>query len=480
MTFTNYPEINNFTTPTIQDILLLINNEEDGTKRARSWTATDLIQRYHFATMRDTKELYVYQNGYYQKKGEDVVASEVRRLWNYQCTAANIKEIIEAHIKPQTYTDREDFNSDLTRTCLKNGILNLDTGELEPFDPKHKFTFQLEVSYDPAATCPLTEKTLGEIVEDPIDIDTILESYAYCLYRSYPTAKIPVLLGGGRNGKSTILNLLKLFLGEENCRNMSIQQLEHSEYGKVYLFGRHANINPDITAQKINAQGAIKSLTGSDEIETNVKYHDHMHFHNFCKLIFGANELPQCDDTSDAWISRWIFIRFPHKFQADNICPHCHTQHTIIKDLHIELMKESSGLLNLVIKALQRLKANNWEFTLSPKAKLMESSYQSISDPVAGFLKECVVEAKDDKIGKTELYDAYRAYCGELGEPYRSSNHFSASVRTYMPDVQESRTVAKRFWVGITLKKEDIQIDLSGQDLSHDNPYGGISPANLS
>jgi putative DNA primase/helicase len=476
---TTYPEQSvegeEYTELTTQTILVLL-LQEDGKKRARARTADDLIKRYHFATMTDTKELYVYLNGYYQIKGEDIVASEVRRLWSYQCTTGDIKEIIEAHIKPQTFTDRSIFNTDLDRTCLLNGILNLKTLELEPFNPNHKFTFQLDITFDPQATCPNIEKAFNEIAENQEDIQTIIEVYAYCLYRSYPTAKIIVLLGDGRNGKSTVLNLLKNFLGKDNVRNMTIQQLEHNEYSKKFLYGRHANINPDIGNKKINTHGAVKALTGSDEIDTNVKYCDNMQFLNYAKLIFGTNDLPQADDTSDAWISRWIFIRFPHKFKSNTICPHCHTQHSIIKDYDKELLKESSGLLNKVLTALNHLRDNNWEFTLSDKAKNMETSYEELSDPVAGFIKECVDLVAAAKIGKTELYDAYRVYCQELGEPIQASNHFTNRLKQHLPDITDSKSGSKRFWIGISLKEDTKQINFKS-DLLNDNPFGGLSPS---
>jgi putative DNA primase/helicase len=463
-------DLENYKPYSTQDMLVLL-LQVDGKKRARARTATDLIIKHHFATMRDTKELYVYQDGYYQKKGEDVVAAEVSQLWAWQCTTGDIREIIEAHIKPRTLIERDTFNTDLTRTCVKNGVLNLITGELEPFDPKHKFTFQLNITYDTTASCPKIEQFLRDVVESPNDIQTLLEVFAYCLYRSYPTAKIIVLLGEGRNGKSTILSLLKLFLGVDNVRNMTMQQLEHNEYAKGFLFGKHANINPDIGNKKINTQGVIKNLTGgSDEIETNVKYHDHMHFNNFCKLVYGTNDLPQSDDTTDAWISRWIFLRFPHKFKAETICPFCHTQHSIVKDLHLQLAEENSGLLNLVMATLKRMRDNNWEFTLSDKAKDMESSYESLSDPVAGFVKECVIDDHLSKVGKTELYDTYRAYCGELGETVQSSNHFTVRFKQHMPDVTEVRSGMKRYWSGIRIKEE-----LKQADLGLDNPQGGLS-----
>lgn len=468
---TLYPEQNitdaTYTPLTTQEVLILL-LQDDGKKRARARTADDLIRRYHFATMRDTKELYVYQDGWYQKKGEDVVAAEVRRLWAYQCTTGDVREIMEAHIKPLTFIDRDKFNTDLDRTCIQNGILNLVTLELEPFDPKHKFTFQLTVSYDPSATCPTIDQFLTEVVESPDDIKTILEVFGYCLYRSYPTAKVIVLLGEGRNGKSTLLTLLKNFLGIENVRSLSIQQIEHNEYARGFLYGRHANINPDIGNKKIFAHGHLKSLTGSDAIDTNVKFHDNMHFNSFSKFIFGTNDLPQSDDSSDAWITRWIFLRFPHKFKEGIVCPYCHTQHTIVKDYHQVLTKESSGLLNIVLLALKRLRENNWEFTLSEKAKILETAYEDLSDPVAGFIKECVVANPVERIGKTEMYDSYRAYCAELGEPIQSSNHFTTRFKQHMPDATESKSGSKRFWLGVCLKVA------TQAELKFDNPSGGI------
>jgi phage/plasmid-associated DNA primase len=135
---------------------------------------------------------------------------------------------------------------------------------------------------------------------------------------------------------------------------------------------------------------------------------------------------------------------------------------------------EMSGILNKVLEALSRFRANNWEFTMSEKVKNMESSYETLSDPVAGFVKECVIEDRDGKVGKTELYDAYRTYCGELGEPVQSSNHFTVRFKQHMPDVIEGRSGVKRYWLGICLKEESAQ-----GELSFDNPTGGVSPDSL-
>lgn len=454
---------------TPEEVQLLIIGKQRAT--ARSKIADHLLKKYNLKTTSDTKEILAYKDGHFQNIGEDIVATETKHLMGVHCTSGDINEIINAHIKPQTFTDRKLFNNDLTRTCLENGVLNLETGELEPHSPDHMFTFKMNVSYDPEAECKNIIKFLEEVTLAPLDIQTIFEVFAYCLYRKYPKAKVIVLIGSGRNGKSTLLSLLKKFLGRDNIRSLSMQQLEHNQFAKIHLFGKHANINPDIGNKKIECNGVIKQLTGSDEVDCDVKFKGNAKFENFAKLIFGTNDLPTSDDTSDAWNSRWIFLKFPHKFMEGKICPRCRCEHNVIPELDTILEKELPGLLNEVLKAYKRLKENNWNFTQSEETRLMEDEYHTISDPVAGFIKDCIVEEERASVPKKEIHDAYRNFCQDIGEQPLAGNQFSVRFKQLLSGVTETRSGRQRKWVGIKLRETDIQ---SGLD-NIDNPNGGLS-----
>ena len=51
----------------------------------------------------------------------------------------------------------------LNRLNVKNGLLDLETGELHPHTPDHRSSIQLPVEYDPEADCPTWHKFVEEV-----------------------------------------------------------------------------------------------------------------------------------------------------------------------------------------------------------------------------------------------------------------------------------------------------------------------------
>lgn len=459
-------------TPTEISLMLLARQRNE----ARSKSALYLLSKNHYITTRDNQTLMVYEKGYYHNSAEPTIKENLKGLWCSNLTQQDIGEIVNAHLKPQTYIDRERLNTQTKYTCIKNGVLDLETGELLPHNPDYKFTFQLPITYNPDAQCPGIDQFLLDIVQDPKDAETIIQYFAYCIHREYPTAKIIALLGGGRNGKTTIINILKAFLGEENIRGMSLHQLEHDPFSVSYLFGKHANLNPDVGNKRVLTSGAVKKLTGGDFIDTNVKHKDYIRFKNFAKLIFACNELPSSDDTSYAWMSRWLFLKFPHVFDG-SVCPVCHFVHDVDKDLIKKLTTEEelSGLLNRVINSLILLRDNNWDFSLSEYVKGMEHEYARLSDPVCAFVEDLIIEDVNSKVEKDVLYAKYVGFVHDIGGKPIGSNHFTQRIKQFLSNVKESRTGNKKFWVGINIREDSVQENL---DLV-DNPDGGLSPKTL-
>lgn len=430
---------------------LILRKEKDV---ARYITADRLIKNHHFACMTDTKELYVYQDGYYKPDGEVVVHRETVRLWGAQATKHDHNEIV-FRIKGSCYVDRGEFNNDIKYTCVKNGILNLSTSEILPFSPDIKFTFQLPVRYDPEAACPKILEFLNQIAPTPEDVETLKQVAGYCLWRGMPIQKSVMLKGEGRNGKTVYINLLRAVLGKENVAGIELQRLERNDFAKGALFGKHANLHSEISTQALKTTGVFKSLTGGDIIDAEIKFGGRFRFDNFSKQIFSANELPRSEDTSYAFLRRWIILPFPFRFEGE----------IENKNLINELTEpeELSGFFNIMLGSLQKLMNNGWDIDLSDGAKELELQYTKLSDPVKGFIIDCVVEEPIAKITKHDLYEAYKVYCEDLGVPPESNNKFSRVVTQYITRVKPDAKIGKeRAWGGIKLKNNNNEEDNKG------------------
>jgi len=142
----------------------------------------------------------------------------------------------------------------------------------------------------------------------------LFEIIGYTLYPSHGLHKAFMLVGDGRNGKSTFLKLIHRILGDENVVGVSLQDLCMNRFSQALLYHKLANIYADIPSRPLEYTGYFKMLTGEDLISADRKFKERVTFRSYAKLLFSANELPEVSDMTDAFWRRWIIVEFPNKF----------------------------------------------------------------------------------------------------------------------------------------------------------------------
>jgi phage/plasmid-associated DNA primase len=164
-------------------------------------------------------------------------------------------------------------------------MVNLLTLETMPHSPDFLATVQIPVSYyyhginspvadfyewvlDPLSIsilCPRIMKFMNEVMALD-DVETVLDIIAYCLWRDLPFHKYLLFNGSGRNGKGTMLAVIKAFLGTSNVSGESLHKLLNSRFSTSKLYGRLANIHADLSNEALKDTGMLKMLTGGDPI----------------------------------------------------------------------------------------------------------------------------------------------------------------------------------------------------------------------
>jgi putative DNA primase/helicase len=147
-----------------------------------------------------------------------------------------IQEVIN-YIKDTTYVDRSEFDSDPKIRNVSNGLLNLQTRELEPHRSDYLSIVQLPVNYDPKAECKEIIRFLRDVLR-PEDIGIMIRLIGYLLLPTYDYDVVVMLFGKGANGKSTLLRLIAAFLGATNCSHRSLQQIDTDRFAVASLFGK--------------------------------------------------------------------------------------------------------------------------------------------------------------------------------------------------------------------------------------------------
>jgi len=325
-------------------------------------------------------------------------------------------------VKRRTYVDRDAFNS---RAILnvKNGLLNLETLQFQPHTPDYLSTAQIGVIYNPDAKARAITKFLREVAQ-PQDIALIEEIIGWLLSPDYNVHKAVMFLGPGRNGKGTLMRLITAFLGKKSVSNVTLQDLVADRFSKADLYGKLANIGGDLPSKDLSDTAAFRNLTGGDDNRAQEKYRPAFSFRNKAKLMFSANVLPRSSDDTYAFYSRWILIEFLKVFDLQ--------KGTADPDLDAKLQteKELSGLLNLALSGLARLRANGWKFSYSKTVEDVEIMYKRNANPVYAFLlDECEPGDATDYIEKTLFYNRFKEYASKHGIRPLSSTKFSELLK---------------------------------------------------
>ena len=328
------------------------------------------------------ENLFHYKNGVYvydnKKDTNKVVMNKLRE----KQSVSIINRTIE-NLKMLTTVDPDIATHSPEILNVKNGLLDLSPVRenkqpvLREHSPYHVSFAQIPVNYDPNIDDDTVYNFLLELLPEE-DVDELMKAIGYALIPKTDYDKAILLYGKGGNGKSTVLDLITAFLGEENCSFKSLDDLEKDKFAVAGLHGKLANINADIGSAYLPSNDIFKKITGGDTISGQHKYGQPFSFKPYCTLLFSANSMPKTSDKSFANERRWLFFKFGEKFKEGAKG----TDPTIIYKLITD--SALSGLLNRAIDGWFRLQKENG-FTPSEQSKQLKKEYLEENNPIEEF-----------------------------------------------------------------------------------------------
>jgi P4 family phage/plasmid primase-like protien len=417
-----------------------------------------LKKEYTFKTMNDTREVYYYDTGRYVENGERRIEVECAILIPDIKTAI-VKETIEM-IRRTTPADRKEFDSNIEWLSLQNGLINLRTGEFMPHDPTLLTLVQLPIMYNPDADFSKYKisQFLNEILPDESDRNSVIDYFTYCLWRDYPIHKALMMVGSGRNGKTTLSNMLIALLGQENVSAVSLRDLDTHRFMVAELYGKLANIGPDLKSKLLEDTGNFKALTGNDHtIQVEKKGRDPFKLRNFAKFIYVTNRIPDTLDDTDAFFARWIIINFRLQF-LDNANTHLLEELTTPEEL--------SAFFNMLRANIPNILKNGIRQSDKTIAETYDK-YMASADPIRLFIERLLRSDPGTHTRKAEVYEAYKKFAEKLGLGIESEETLGRRLKKHgYRDAQkrEEQDKTKRYQVWKDLKLLDLASAEEGQE----------------
>lgn len=436
-------------TPTTLD-KIIIDSLTDNNGKVLPYKVAEYITDNNFLiTIAENDKIYYYSNGIYKPMGEIEIKKQLKELLQGELTTKRLNETM-LHIKIPTYKSLEELEENKNLIHLKNGIFNIKTMQVEPFSPEKISFTQIPIEYSPKEDCPAFKKFLGEITNSKEDYNIIQEMMGYMLYKAFPFHKIIILVGEGANGKSTLINAIKTFLGQKNISAVSIQDFDGSRFRAAAIQNKLANLYPDIPDKEIKATGAFKALTGGDTIQVESKFKEPYDINSYAKMIFSCNKMPRMMEDDDAIWRRLIILNFENKFEGKN------ADENLLQKITTE--KELSGIFNFSLEGLKRLLKQRG-FSYSKTKEEVRQYYIKLSDPTKAFFIEKVIEKPNSRISKEDLYGAFIKYCQKNKLTPIADNIFAKRIISSFAGVRQERLNIKgdrmRVWAGIDLIPEE-------------------------
>ncbi len=416
-------------------------------------TAAAFLRHWHIITLHDTGEMYHYEDGIYRPGARGVVKAFCEHHLGEDVSTHIVNEVI-GHIERATYFDRSAALDGMEDVNLMDCTVNVLTGKWRDHSPEEVFFTQLPFAYDPDAACPVIDKFIEEVFAEQ-DRELAYEIIAYTLVPGYPIQKAIALVGGGNNGKSTFLGLVRAFLGPDSVSSATLQDLDGNRFASADLYGMKANISADIPDKGLHRTSMFKALTGGDRVRAEKKGQHAFHFVNQAKLFFSMNQVPMTDDFSDAFYRRWVLIDFPNQFEGANL--------DLNKLQEITKPTELAGLFNKCLRIISQLLERKG-FSNAGGTAATREKYTRMSDSVYCFVEECVEVVPIAQVPKKDLYAGYVDWCRKERMTPIGERKFKPRLLENVPSVSEGRDSDDeggkiRIWKGIRLKGESELVE---------------------
>ncbi len=361
-----------------------------------------------------------------------------------------------------------DLDTDDWLLNVKNGTIDLRTGDLLPFTKEHLTTHRLDVEYHKDAECPLFMAFLDRVCANDTELILYLQKcVGISLTGDTQNELVFFIFGEGQNGKSTFLGIVRFMLGSYGHRvnpDMFMTRGKSSSGPKeslANLRGKRFVLGNEVEEGRRFAMALIKATTGAETITADRKWEHETEYQPTHKLWLFGNYKPEVRDTSVAAWRRLKLIPFEVKITDEE------------KDtkLKVKLRKELPGILAWAVRGCLAYQKDG--ITDPPVVLNATSRYRKEQDVFGIFIDECCVVEQGQSITKASFRTELKTWCiANNVDPFNNTQ-----VLRLMSDmgIKESSDGKHRIWKGIRMRTEGDELPEDTSDVDTTDKIDKIS-----
>lgn len=331
--------------------------------------------------------------------------------------------------RPPCWLDKAPHADSARIIAVKNGLLNLQSGELSPPTPLWFNLSTLQTNYDPNAQCPQWHAFINDVWSDQLSRDVLQEFFGYLITSDMSQQKALAIVGPSRSGKGTIGRVLAGLLGENAVGRPTLADFGY-QFGLEGLIGKSLAIISDARLDRDVSEGMLAerllAITGEDSISVPRKFLASWSGPLALRFVMLMNELPHFRDASGALPGRFIVLKTMKNFRG--------REDTTLAN---RLLMELAGILNWAIEGWWRLQERG-RF-LQPDSELMDE-FLHIANPLLDFFEEACEFGEEHHGTISELHRCYTIWNERRGQRFvLPITLFGRNLRAARPDLRFSK-----------------------------------------
>jgi putative DNA primase/helicase len=279
---------------------------------------------------------------------EDTEKKQKALAYLLRCeNAQRLRSMIKiAQSMPALAKSGDEFDQQDTLLAVKNGVIDLITGEFREGDPSDYLTQCAGTHYDPTARAERWERFISEIFAGDPDLAAFTKRLVGYTLTGLTCEQIFIFCyGAGRNGKSTLFDVLRALLGDY-ARNTAFttftRRRGESGHEDDLMSLEGARLVTAVESRSVAqlTDDTLKLIAGSDPITGRRKHeHTRTYFPKY-KVWLAANNLPKVGDVTEGFWRKVILLPFNVRFEG------AHEEKGLIGRLRTEL----PGILNWALE----------------------------------------------------------------------------------------------------------------------------------
>lgn len=315
---------------------------------------------------------------------------------------------------------REEFDSNPKYFACRNGVLNLDTAELEVNEPSKRCILFADVDYDPKLDCPKWKESMRLwFLQNPALIPYMQKIFGMAMRGKIFEQQGYFCVGTGANGKSVCLNTIFRIFSKfaAPLEESTIMVGGSASKGgprtdlKNLVSKRFVYLSETSERSRLDAK-EFKSLTVPDPRSYRALFSNTIgELHPAFVMFIGTNYPPLVDDESHATWRRIRLIHFKSDFDND-------PELRKLRDRRLEdkLFAERSGILNWMLRGLRDYEREGLQ---EPQEVISDvNEYREEQDLIGLWASTYLKPSEKGRLMPAALYASFRAFMNRSGESY--------------------------------------------------------------